>query len=383
MTETTAALDTIDVIARPSAALARARLAKPEGIGWIQAADDELFGPDSATAAVGTFDVPRRRRLAARVAGLLGSAALLDHHLAHLDDSPAGDAAWEAVLTFADAQTLTPALVTAEDIASLTAYWGPDDILVIAQTVAFTSFQARYVAGIELLSGRSPAVPPTAVETPPVSIGRAKSRATVTGDGRPRPIEYTRDLLSWTPWVPPVAEADLTPEQADAFAGKTNVEYFRLLARAPRLLKARTQSDLAIFYTRDGLPKAERELAAAVVSKINDCIYCASVHARKAAQLSRRTEDVDRLLAADLDRDELWRPTDLAPLAAGQDDRWSAVITFAAGLALHPHRLTPEAVEPLRRLGLSDLDLLDLVGAVAFFSWANRLMLTLGEPYVP
>ena len=37
----------------------------------------------------------------------------------------------------------------------------------------------------------------------------------------------------------------------------------------------------------------------------------------------------------------------------------------------------------LRELGLSDLEILDVSQAASFFSWANRLMLTLGEPYYP
>jgi AhpD family alkylhydroperoxidase len=45
------------------------------------------------------------------------------------------------------------------------------------------------------------------------------------------------------------------------------------------------------------LPRAERELAATVASKINGCIYCASVHARKAAQLAKDETAVDTLLA--------------------------------------------------------------------------------------
>ena len=36
--------------------------------------------------------------------------------------------------------------------------------------------------------------------------------------------------------------------------------------------------------------------------------------------------------------------------------------------------------ERLRAAGLGDLEILDLVQATAFFAWANRLMLTLGEP---
>ncbi|EGT4306954.1 alkylhydroperoxidase, partial [Cronobacter sakazakii] len=40
-------------------------------------------------------------------------------------------------------------------------------------------------------------------------------------------------------------------------------------------------------------------------------------------------------------------------------------------------------VAALREQALTDLELLDLVQATAFFAWANRLMLTLGEPFIP
>jgi alkylhydroperoxidase family enzyme len=34
----------------------------------------------------------------------------------------------------------------------------------------------------------------------------------------------------------------------------------------------------------------------------------------------------------------------------------------------------------LRRSGLDDLAIADVIHAAAFFNWANRLMLSLGEP---
>ena len=37
----------------------------------------------------------------------------------------------------------------------------------------------------------------------------------------------------------------------------------------------------------------------------------------------------------------------------------------------------------LREAGLDDADVVDVIGAAAFFNWANRLMLTLGAPDVP
>jgi uncharacterized peroxidase-related enzyme len=64
-----------------------------------------------------------------------------------------------------------------------------------------------------------------------------------------------------------------------------------LLVRDPDILEARTLTDNDIFYnTKDGLPRAERELAATAASRLNGCIYCASVHARFATSIpSART----------------------------------------------------------------------------------------------
>jgi len=38
-------------------------------------------------------------------------------------------------------------------------------------------------------------------------------------------------------------------------------------------------------------------------------------------------------------------------------------------------------VAKLRSLGLAELEILDIAQSAAFFSWANRLMLTIGEPF--
>jgi uncharacterized peroxidase-related enzyme len=51
------------------------------------------------------------------------------------------------------------------------------------------------------------------------------------------------------------------------------------------------------------LPGAERKLAATVASRLNGCIFCASVHARFASQFSKRKEDEERLLAEGVEAD--------------------------------------------------------------------------------
>jgi alkylhydroperoxidase domain protein len=183
------------------------------------------------------------------------------------------------------------------------------------------------------------------------------------------PIVFTRALLDWLPWLEPLAVEALTERHREALvdAARAKSAYFRLLARDPDALKARTLTDKDIFYNQDaGLPRAERELAAAATSRFNGCIYCASVHSRFSATYSKREDDVQRLL------DE--------GIAADLGERWNAIVATAVALSKTPIAFGPEHVERLRRAGLDDLAIADVIHAAAFFNWANRLMLSLGEP---
>src|SRR6266700_708550 len=105
-----------------------------------------------------------------------------------------------------------------------------------------------------------------------------------------QPVAFTQDELGWLPWLDPLAEAELTERHWAGLVDRSRAKsaYFRLLVRDPEILEARTKTDKDIFYnTADGLPRAERELAAAATSRYNGCIYCASVHARSASSMSR------------------------------------------------------------------------------------------------
>jgi len=100
------------------------------------------------------------------------------------------------------------------------------------------------------------------------------------------------------PWVEPLDELDLTERHYEGLVQRPRAKnpYFRLLARDPEVLGARTKTDLDIFYnTADGLGRAERELGATVASRSNGCVYCASVHSAFATHFSKRGEDVQRL----------------------------------------------------------------------------------------
>ena len=154
------------------------------------------------------------------------------------------------------------------------------------------------------------------------------------------PVAFTRSQLEWLPWLEPLAAEAMTEHQLASLvdAARAKSPYFRLLARDPDALEARTRTDKDIFYNPDaGLPRAERELAAAATSRFNGCLYCASVHARHAATYSKREADVERLLAEGV--------------SADLGERWNAIVAASVALAATPIAFGPEHVDRLRRAG--------------------------------
>jgi uncharacterized peroxidase-related enzyme len=90
------------------------------------------------------------------------------------------------------------------------------------------------------------------------------------------------------------------------------------------------------------------------------------VHARHAATYSKREADVQRLLDEGVDVD--------------LGERWNAIVAASVALSTTPITFGLQHVERLRRAELDDLAIADVIHAAAFFNWANRLMLSLGEP---
>lgn len=184
-----------------------------------------------------------------------------------------------------------------------------------------------------------------------------------------RPNAFTQAEIGWTPWLAPLEEKDLTERHWAGLvdASRSKSTYFMLLARDPDILEARTKTDKDIFYnTKSGLPRADRELSAAAASRSNGCIFCASVHARFASHFSKRSDDVQRLLDEGTDAD--------------LGSRWNAIVAASVALTATPPAFGAVEIERLHAEGLDDLEIADVVHGAAFFNWANRLMLSLGEP---
>lgn len=258
--------------------------------------------------------------------------------------------------------------------------WNADATVSLTQLVSFLCFQLRVAHGLAVLAGNTPE------QTQTDAAGGSSTGAEVdwqldetgfevqTYPDLARPQQFVNHALGWRPWVPPVEKSELTEKQLESLIKpeRADMPYFRLLARDPAALKARTLTDLDIFYNTDGdgLGRAERELAATVTSISNGCVYCASVHAGRAEEESGRADDVNRLI-------DDGTHVDLGTTV------WNAVRDAALALTATPVRFDAAAVDGLREVGLGDAAIVDMVNSAAFFSWANRLMLVLGEPEVP
>jgi len=194
----------------------------------------------------------------------------------------------------------------------------------------------------------------------------------MTATGNPVRESFTLDLLEWTPWIERATDTDLSPERLDevrAFIGDSTsaaTDYVNVLANDFAALKTRALVHRHVYSSTDPEPTAWRELGATTTSRINGCVFCASVHARMYAAATKRRDLIQRFLDEGLE-------ADLPPIER-------AVVDLSAKVTLDPESLTAADLQPLRDLGLDDLTILDTINYAAFFANANRLMLTLGEP---
>jgi uncharacterized peroxidase-related enzyme len=184
---------------------------------------------------------------------------------------------------------------------------------------------------------------------------------------------FTSETLGWKAWLDTVQLAQANPHQLrvlEASHPQAKVsDYYLFLVHQPEILEHRSEAFNAIMYAPGGLSRAERELASTVVSCVNGCVYCASVHAQRFEQLAKRHDVIAQVFAN--------------PATAGTTEREKAIVAFSIELTLAPDKVDAKCLQPLIAVGMTDAEIIDLIHAVSIFAWANRLMLNLGEPVFP
>jgi len=182
--------------------------------------------------------------------------------------------------------------------------------------------------------------------------------------------DFTTAVPHWQPRVTPVELQNATDEQLNAMkvtVSNTKIgEYTLVLALDPETLQQRTPLFNGIMYGRGGLSRAETELGAVAASVVNQCIYCAAVHANRYNELTKDESLTESIFAGSVD--------------AETEPRINALLEFATKLSQCPSEATRADVERLIENGLSMGEVLDLVLSASLFGWANRLMHVLGDP---
>ncbi|MFG3255739.1 CMD domain-containing protein [Streptomyces sp. NPDC048172] len=339
--------DVIDKVAGTPIVL---RAFRDKAYAHTQGAHDALL---AGTEGLGR---PERAALAAYAAELDGAPALATHYRG-LAPTPEPSTRFTALRRHAELLVRAPSTATPRDIEALArAGWGAPEIVAASQLIAFVTYQSRLAAGLRALGGHpaeGEAAEPPAYET--------------ASEGRP----FTLEPLEWDAWVQTVDVDTATPEQLAVLeeslpTAKTS-PYYLALVHDVTALRERSRLYNAIMYAPRGLDRRDREIAALAVSRVNGCVYCASVHARRFAQLNKKDAGPAEALLRE------------GPAADTGTARRRAVTDFAVRLTREPGQ--PLDLTALRTdAGLDDMEILDLIHVVAVFAWANRLMLTLGEP---
>ncbi|MGP6174482.1 CMD domain protein [Corynebacterium sp. A21] len=249
--------------------------------------------------------------------------------------------------------------------------WNADDAVTLVQLVGFLSYQLRVIHGLQVLGGQQHPVRES-VRAPGESADwnfSDQGFEITTYPGVIGPEHYVSHLLGWRPWVTPVKKRELAAEQLAALGPeRAGLHYFRVMARSPQAVGAYIRAQDDLFTNPDGgISRGERELAATVASRVNGCVVCVSMHAGIAIAESGRSAEMARLLAEGV-------TADLG------DERWNAITAAAAALTRTPMQFGSVQVARLRGAGLDEVAILDVINCAAYFNWANRLMLSLGEP---
>jgi len=132
---------------------------------------------------------------------------------------------------------------------------------------------------------------------------------------------------------------------------------FKSMACSPDFLEANWEKFRGVVL-RGQLPRTLKEMIGVAISQKNDSPYALKVHLHGLSALGM-SEEVLRALVSDFEA---------CPLPA----REKAVIRFGLLAANQPHQLTDQHFEDLRKLGLDDQEIYEIVATANLFTGVNQ-----------
>jgi uncharacterized peroxidase-related enzyme len=143
--------------------------------------------------------------------------------------------------------------------------------------------------------------------------------------------------------------------------------HFRVELNFPELMKAKLGASRVLWEAGElTLPEIQR--VGVLVSQANGCPYCTAAFCTILHQALGEEEEAVKALLRE-------------GAAAVEDGRLRAILVFALRVNGDPGAVTDGDVEALRRAGLTDLGIVQLVHLVSDFASYNRLNLALATDY--
>ena len=123
-----------------------------------------------------------------------------------------------------------------------------------------------------------------------------------------------------------------------------------------------------LHHTSNEIPKGFLECIGVYVSIINKCFYCVDHHY---AGMSRLIGDENRAL-------EIRAALEIHSPKKAFDSKHVLMLNYARRLTENPSEITKQQIEKMRKIGISDGEILEVNQVTSYFNYANRTVLGLG-----
>jgi len=161
------------------------------------------------------------------------------------------------------------------------------------------------------------------------------------------------------------ATGDLKRAYEEVFRTRGKVSnIMRAQSLNPNAMRAFLDLYLTLVFGKSHLSRGEREMIATTISAHNRCDYCVSHHSEALRFYLKNGDQLDSLRCGQ-------QPENLPPRA-------KALIDYALKLTLEPGRIVGADLETLRKVGVSDSEILDLVLLTSYMNFVNRIAQGLG-----
>ncbi|MEP1035601.1 peroxidase-related enzyme [Ekhidna sp.] len=165
---------------------------------------------------------------------------------------------------------------------------------------------------------------------------------------------------------PENAEGSLKEIYDDLIKSRGKIaEVHKIQSLNPKSIVNHMDLYMTIMFGKSPLKRVHREMMAVIVSIANKCQYC-QVHHLEAVKNFWKDDDKLKAFQEDFER---------APL----DTKEKSLCRFAKELTESPG-MSEDAglVNPLKKVGFTDREILDATLVIAYFNFVNRIVLGLG-----